>query len=200
MKVGVVGLGYVGLPLAVAFAEAGDGVIALDVDPLKVSAVNRRRLVYRGHSVRAAARGAPEDPGDLPLRGPGAGRRRDHLCPDAADRQPRARPGPARRRRQVAGSGAPARPADRARVDHVSRHDPRAAAAPARVLRSARRHRHQPCLLARARRPRAHRLHAAHHTQGRRRRDAGVPRSRRRSLQPRVRSTWSASPRPTPRR
>jgi UDP-N-acetyl-D-glucosamine dehydrogenase len=39
MKVGVVGLGYVGLPLAVAFAEAGDSVVALDVDPLKVSAV-----------------------------------------------------------------------------------------------------------------------------------------------------------------
>ncbi len=39
MKVGVVGLGYVGLPLAIAFAEAGNGVIALDVDPLKVSAV-----------------------------------------------------------------------------------------------------------------------------------------------------------------
>ena len=39
MKVGVVGLGYVGLPLAVAFAEAGDDVVALDVDPLKVSAV-----------------------------------------------------------------------------------------------------------------------------------------------------------------
>ena len=40
MNVGVVGLGYVGLPLAVAFAEVGDAVIALDVDPLKVSAVN----------------------------------------------------------------------------------------------------------------------------------------------------------------
>jgi UDP-N-acetyl-D-glucosamine dehydrogenase len=39
MKVGVVGLGYVGLPLVVAFAEAGDEVVALDVDPLKVSAV-----------------------------------------------------------------------------------------------------------------------------------------------------------------
>ena len=39
MKVGVVGLGYVGLPLAVAFAEAGDQVIGLDVDPLKISAV-----------------------------------------------------------------------------------------------------------------------------------------------------------------
>jgi UDP-N-acetyl-D-glucosamine dehydrogenase len=39
MKVGIIGLGYVGLPLAVAFAEAGDDVIALDVDPLKISAV-----------------------------------------------------------------------------------------------------------------------------------------------------------------
>jgi UDP-N-acetyl-D-glucosamine dehydrogenase len=39
MNVGVVGLGYVGLPLAVAFAEVGDHVIALDVDPIKVSAV-----------------------------------------------------------------------------------------------------------------------------------------------------------------
>ena len=38
MNVGIVGLGYVGLPLAVAFAEAGDAVIGLDVDPIKVSA------------------------------------------------------------------------------------------------------------------------------------------------------------------
>ena len=39
MKVGVVGLGYVGLPLAIAFAEVGDEVVALDLDPLKVRAV-----------------------------------------------------------------------------------------------------------------------------------------------------------------
>ena len=39
MKVGIVGLGYVGLPLAVAFAEAGSNVVALDVDPLKVSSI-----------------------------------------------------------------------------------------------------------------------------------------------------------------
>ena len=31
MKVGVVGLGYVGLPLAVAFAEEGNEVVGLDV-------------------------------------------------------------------------------------------------------------------------------------------------------------------------
>ena len=40
MKVGVIGLGYVGLPLVVAFAEAGDDVVALDVDPLNITAVN----------------------------------------------------------------------------------------------------------------------------------------------------------------
>jgi UDP-N-acetyl-D-glucosamine dehydrogenase len=37
--VGVIGLGYVGLPLAVAFAEEGLDVVALDVDPRKVEAV-----------------------------------------------------------------------------------------------------------------------------------------------------------------
>jgi len=39
--VGIVGLGYVGLPLAVAFAEAGRQVIGLDTDPRKVEAINR---------------------------------------------------------------------------------------------------------------------------------------------------------------
>jgi UDP-N-acetyl-D-glucosamine dehydrogenase len=39
VSVGVIGLGYVGLPLAVAFAEAGEHVIALDVDGQKVSAI-----------------------------------------------------------------------------------------------------------------------------------------------------------------
>src|SRR5512132_856628 len=39
MKVGVVGLGYVGLPLAVAFAEEGCDVVGLDADPRKVDAL-----------------------------------------------------------------------------------------------------------------------------------------------------------------
>jgi UDP-N-acetyl-D-glucosamine dehydrogenase len=39
MPVGVVGLGYVGLPLAVAFAEVGERVIAVDVDERKISAI-----------------------------------------------------------------------------------------------------------------------------------------------------------------
>ena len=37
--VGIVGLGYVGLPLAVAFAEAGHHVIAVDIDQAKVDAI-----------------------------------------------------------------------------------------------------------------------------------------------------------------
>jgi UDP-N-acetyl-D-glucosamine dehydrogenase len=37
--VGIVGLGYVGLPLAVAFAQQGCDVVAVDVDPRKVQAI-----------------------------------------------------------------------------------------------------------------------------------------------------------------
>jgi UDP-N-acetyl-D-glucosamine dehydrogenase len=40
--VGVVGLGYVGLPLVVALAEAGIDVVAVDVDASKVDALRRR--------------------------------------------------------------------------------------------------------------------------------------------------------------
>ena len=39
MSVGVIGLGYVGLPLVVAFAEAGEQVVAVDVDEAKVAAI-----------------------------------------------------------------------------------------------------------------------------------------------------------------
>src|SRR3954454_442608 len=42
-SVGIIGLGYVGLPLAVAFAEAGHDVVALDVDSSKVAAVAAAR-------------------------------------------------------------------------------------------------------------------------------------------------------------
>lgn len=40
-RVGVVGIGYVGLPLAVVFAEAGFDVVGVDPDEDKVAAVNR---------------------------------------------------------------------------------------------------------------------------------------------------------------
>ncbi|HTD43072.1 MAG TPA: nucleotide sugar dehydrogenase [Bryobacteraceae bacterium] len=40
-KVGIVGLGYVGLPLAVEFANAGFCVTGIDIDTAKVDAINR---------------------------------------------------------------------------------------------------------------------------------------------------------------
>jgi len=43
MKIGIIGLGYVGLPLAVAFAEAGHDVVALDVDSRKVESLTQGR-------------------------------------------------------------------------------------------------------------------------------------------------------------
>jgi len=43
MKIGIVGLGYVGLPLAVAFAEAGNEVVGLDADARKVEGLNAGR-------------------------------------------------------------------------------------------------------------------------------------------------------------
>ncbi len=41
MKVGIVGLGYVGLPLAVAFAEAGCDVVGVDTDPKRLDRLRR---------------------------------------------------------------------------------------------------------------------------------------------------------------
>jgi UDP-N-acetyl-D-glucosamine dehydrogenase len=39
-EVAIVGLGYVGLPLALQFARSGVSVVGLDIDPVKVDAVN----------------------------------------------------------------------------------------------------------------------------------------------------------------
>jgi UDP-N-acetyl-D-glucosamine dehydrogenase len=43
MKVGIIGLGYVGLPLAVAFAQAGHEVVGLDSDQRKLEALGEGR-------------------------------------------------------------------------------------------------------------------------------------------------------------
>lgn len=45
--VGVIGLGYVGLPLALAFAEQGFPVLGFDVDPAKIDAIERGECYLR---------------------------------------------------------------------------------------------------------------------------------------------------------
>lgn len=70
MKVGIIGLGYVGLPLALHFAEAGSEVYGFDIDDAKVDLINsgRSTIRYIEDSRIAAARGklsASSDPAGL---------------------------------------------------------------------------------------------------------------------------------------
>ena len=57
MKIGIMGIGYVGLPLAVAFAEEGHDVVGVDVDPRKVEALNVASPTSRTSPRRAFGRG-----------------------------------------------------------------------------------------------------------------------------------------------
>ena len=43
MKIAIVGLGYVGLPLSLQFARCGAKVLGLDIDPVKITALNAGR-------------------------------------------------------------------------------------------------------------------------------------------------------------
>ncbi len=54
-KIAIVGLGYVGLPLAIQFAKAGVAVVGLDVDAAKVGCVNRGESYLRHIPAEAIA-------------------------------------------------------------------------------------------------------------------------------------------------
>lgn len=53
--IGIVGLGYVGLPLSLRFAEAGYRVLGLDIDPAKVATINSGATYIRHISDAAVA-------------------------------------------------------------------------------------------------------------------------------------------------
>ena len=60
-RIGVVGLGYVGLPVAIAFAEAGFAVTGVDVDPERVGSIVEGRSYLRDvpdERLRSVARSA----------------------------------------------------------------------------------------------------------------------------------------------
>src|SRR5208337_1895065 len=48
VRVGIIGLGYVGLPLARAFSDQGIAVLGFDVDPVKIGKLERGQS-YIGH-------------------------------------------------------------------------------------------------------------------------------------------------------
>src|SRR5271155_4620079 len=55
VRVGIIGLGYVGLPLARAFSDRGIAVLGFDVDPIKVASLERGES-YIGHIPDAVIR------------------------------------------------------------------------------------------------------------------------------------------------
>jgi len=55
MKICIVGLGYVGLPLAIQFARSGAEVIGLDVDRAKVDQVNPGRIKIKHIAARTTS-------------------------------------------------------------------------------------------------------------------------------------------------
>ena len=58
-KIGIIGLGYVGLPLALLFNEAGFPVTGFDIDSEKVKALNNgRSYIYRIPQTEIAAASA----------------------------------------------------------------------------------------------------------------------------------------------
>jgi UDP-N-acetyl-D-mannosaminuronic acid dehydrogenase len=74
--VAVVGLGYVGLPLAVSMARAGIEVLGVDTDPAVRHAVDRREPPFEEPGLAEALRAVPRDrltvAGALPERPPSA--------------------------------------------------------------------------------------------------------------------------------
>ncbi len=154
--IAVIGLGYVGLPLAVAFAERGFPVVGIDVDATKVAALNRGESYVqdipsaRLEGIRLKVDGRDFEPStiNLPtprhvhchhrLQRPGAVRRGDHLRADAAEQD--ARPGCALHHllRRVFGAAYPSRHGGRVGIDDLSGHDRGAAASDVGAERSAR--------------------------------------------------------------
>ena len=123
MSVGVIGLGYVGLPLVVAFAEAGVDVVAVDLDPRKVAALSAGDSYIEDVPVGAVEGGIG---GSTRRRTISRWRRTDAvlICvptPLTANREPDLSAAGVRCRR--ARSGAAARAAGGARIDDLSGDD-----------------------------------------------------------------------------
>ena len=98
-KIGIIGLGYVGMPLALTAAKAGFKVLGFDINGPRVVQINRGEsfLSHITSEVMQAAIGSGSARGHERFRSPvGAGRDPD-LRADAAHQAPRARPDLCRR-------------------------------------------------------------------------------------------------------
>ena len=209
--VGVIGLGYVGLPLLKAFWDSGFSVLGFDVDQSKIDKLLRRGELSQapGEGFCAADGVQSRDPpggwsptasngrgftsagchfrGSLRrhrrLRPPGRGRRHHRLRAHAAGQAPRAGPVLHREDRRRHRRDPAAGAAGRAGIDHLSGHHPRGHAAATSKPTGSSAAGFLPRLFARARRPRPQGSQHADHSQARRRHRPGQRASwRRRSI------------------
>ncbi len=131
VKIAVIGLGYVGLPLAMVFAESGASVVGIEAVAARCDEVNAGRSYIQ--DVQSDALKAMVDKGLIQrhhrLRRHRGLRRRHHLPADAAQRQPRARPHAGHGRDREAGRPPAARPARHPREHHLPGHHARRAGA-----------------------------------------------------------------------
>ena len=133
-RTGVVGLGYVGLPLAVELARAGFHTTGIDLDQRKIAGDRRRPLVHprRADRRRRGAEGGRQARRHDRLRRRQGPRHDQHLRADAAAQDE----GPRHVLHRLGGRGDREAPAPghahRPRVDDLSRDDRRSGAADAR--------------------------------------------------------------------
>ncbi len=124
MKVGIVGLGYVGLPLAVAFAEAGSEVVGVDVNTHRVERLRRSESDIEDIGSERLRAIAPQFTASDEYRAL-AGCEAIVICvPTPLTGAPGARPLLPRRGRERALQGAPRGASGGCRVDHLSRAPP----------------------------------------------------------------------------
>ena len=122
-QIAIVGAGYVGVPLAQVFAEAGHRVVLVDVSEERVAQLNRGESYIEdvpSETLPRARRRSGLTRHDR-LRRAARGRDGDHRAADAALEAARARPHDRARRRRARSRRGCARAARRARVDDVSR-------------------------------------------------------------------------------
>ena len=137
--VAILGLGYVGLPLAVVFAEAGFKVIGIDPVAEKVDMINRGESYILDVPTETGGRAWSRPANcsattDFAVLHPGGCGLHLRAHPAAQDRRPRSVLYRLRHRR--AGAVRPPRHGGGARIEHLPRHHPRAgAAAPGRSQR-----------------------------------------------------------------
>ena len=124
IKVGIIGCGYVGLPLALRFADVGQHVTGFDLDKFKIDKLNAGES-YIQHIPAEKIREHVDDKALRCHHGFSAAARygcRPDLRPYATRRTPRARPELRRTDRARNRAESPAKSAHRSRKHHLSRH------------------------------------------------------------------------------